>query len=75
MTYPTQAEVEAKIAEHHALLLEWAEGRRSWVNLGPFAPYTPDVIARIDAAEVEKHAAAIRGLTALLNQMLSEVRA
>jgi hypothetical protein len=36
------------------LALDWAEGRRSWANLGPHAPYTPDVIAVMDAQEVVK---------------------
>ncbi|QXC59346.1 hypothetical protein KSP35_13130 [Aquihabitans sp. G128] len=36
------------------LMGEWVAGRRSWINLGPDAPYTPDVIAAMDAAEVEK---------------------
>lgn len=75
MIYPTQVEVEQSIDRHYRLMLDWAEGRRSWINLGPHEPHTPDVIARMDAAEVEKHAAAIRGLTALLHQQLSEVPA
>lgn len=40
-----------------ALALDWAEGRRSWCNLGPYEPYTPDVIAVMDAQEVVKWSA------------------
>ncbi len=40
--------------EAEKLMMDWAEGRRSWTNLGPHEPYTPDVIARMDTAEVEK---------------------
>ena len=32
----------------------WAEGRRSYCNLGPHPPYTPEVIAVMDAQEVVK---------------------
>ena len=37
---------------------DWVAGRRSYVNLGPNEPYTPDVIAAMDAQEVVKLAAA-----------------
>ena len=40
--------------EAHEVMMDWAQGKRSWTNLGPNVPYTPDVIARMDAAEVEK---------------------
>lgn len=56
---------EAKIAEYATVMMDWTEGRRSYTNFGPNAPYTPDVIARMDAAEVQKHAAAIEGLLAI----------
>lgn len=62
----TRQEIEEMIGEHMAAVADWAEGRRSWTNLGPHEPYTPDVIARMDAAEVDKHASAIRALAALL---------
>lgn len=39
------------------LMFDWAEGRRSWVNLGPNPPYPPEVIAVMDAQEVVKFAA------------------
>src|SRR3954451_1519226 len=30
--------------KHLAEMADWVEGRRSWTNLGPHEPYTPDVI-------------------------------
>lgn len=36
----------------------WLQGRKSMTNLGPHPPYTPDVIAVIDAQEVVKWATA-----------------
>lgn len=48
-----------------ATAIDWAEGRRSWVNLGsPHAggPYTPDVIAVMDAQEVVKWSALAQAL-------------
>ena len=38
---------------------DWVAGRRSYINLGPHAPYTPDVIAAMDAQEVVKLVAAL----------------
>ncbi len=55
-----QQEIETLVTEAR----DWLEGRRSWCNLGPYEPYTPDVIARMDAAEIEKRAAMIRALLA-----------
>ena len=43
----------------------WVNGRRSWQNLGPYPPYTPDVIAAMDAQEVVKLAAYARLLADL----------
>ena len=40
--------------EAYELMMDWAEGKRSWMNLGPHEPHAPDVIARMDAAEVDK---------------------
>lgn len=62
----TIVELEQKLEEHTSELLDWAEGRRTWTNLGPGEPYTPDVIVRMDASEVEKHAHAITGIAAAL---------
>ena len=45
-----------------ALMLDWAEGKRSWTNLGPHEPYTPDVIAVMDAQEVVKWGAVAAAL-------------
>ena len=46
-----------------ALAGDWVAGRRSWTNLqGMTDDYTPDVIARMDAAEVDKLAALHRML-------------
>jgi hypothetical protein len=47
------------------LALDWAEGRRSWTNLGPHEPYTPDVIATMDAQEVVKWTAVAVALAQL----------
>lgn len=49
--------------------LDWAEGRRSYTNMGPFEPYTPDVIAVMDAQEVVKWTAIA---SALAGSALSE---
>ena len=49
------------MSRHDELMAEiedWVEGRRSYINLGPHAPYAPDVIAAMDAQEVVKLAAA-----------------
>lgn len=48
-----------------AEMLDWLEGRRSWMNLGPHDPYTPDVVSVMDAQEVVKRSAAIVALVAL----------
>lgn len=48
-----------------ARALDWAEGRRSWCNLGPHEPYTPDVIAVMDAQEVVKWSALAAALPAV----------
>lgn len=45
-------------AECIDLIEKWVGGQRSWMNLGPEPPYTPDVIAVMDAQEVVKLAAA-----------------
>jgi hypothetical protein len=47
-----------------AQMMDWVEGRRSWTNLGPYPPYTPDVIAVLDAQEVVKLSAAIQAFIA-----------
>jgi hypothetical protein len=62
----TRAEVESKLSAHLAMMQDWAEGRRSWTNLGPHEPYTPDVIAIMDTQEVAKHSAAVQAYAALL---------
>ena len=41
------------------------------MNLGPHEPYTPDVIARMDAAEVSKWGAAVATYTHLLREARS----
>ena len=46
-------------------LEDWKSGRRSWTNLGPNPPYTPDVIAVMDAQEVVKLSAYIAALRSL----------
>lgn len=51
---------EAALAE----LEDWKVGRRSWTNLGPNPPYTPDVIATMDAQEVVKLSAYVQALAA-----------
>ena len=43
---------------HLAEMEAWLGGARSWMNFGPNEPYTPDVIAVMDAQEVVKYAAA-----------------
>lgn len=53
---------EIEITDLLAECRDWLEGRRSWCNLGPHEPYTPDVITRMDAAEIDKRAAMIRAL-------------
>ena len=40
-------------------------GRVSFVNLGPHEPYTPDVVAAMDAQEAVKLAAAISAYTVI----------
>ena len=60
------AYLRERLTYHLELMEAWADGQRSWTNYGPDAPYTPDVIARMDAAEVEKHASAVRGYVAAL---------
>jgi hypothetical protein len=37
-----------------ALAVDWAGGNRSWTNFGPHEPYTPAVVAVMDAQEVVK---------------------
>lgn len=44
---------------------EWVAGRRSYTNLGPNPPYTPDVIAAMDAQEVVKLSAYAQLLASL----------
>jgi hypothetical protein len=46
---------------------EWASGVRSYANLGPNPPYTPDVIAIMDAQEVVKYTTLASGLSNLIN--------
>lgn len=52
-----------------AEMMDWHEGRRSWANLGPHAPYTPDVIAVMDAQEVVKRAAILAAPTVTTEQV------
>jgi hypothetical protein len=52
-----------------ARLEDWVEGRRSYCNYGPHAPYTPDVIAVMDAQEVVKLAAAISAFSAISGEV------
>jgi len=60
----------AALRDHHlSEMKDWIEGRRSWTNLGPHEPYTPDVIAAMDAQEVVKHAAAAQAYGALAAQI------
>ena len=50
------------MSRHDELMAEiddWVRGKRSYINLGPHAPYTPDVIAAMDAQEVVKLVAAL----------------
>lgn len=47
------------------LAIAWADGSRSWMNLGPHEPYTPDVIAVMDAQEVVKWSALAANLAAV----------
>lgn len=44
---------------------DWKAGRRSYMNLGPYPPYTPDVIAAMDAQEVVKLGAYVQALAAV----------
>ena len=62
----TRADCEAKLSAHLAMMQDWAEGRRSWTNLGPNDPYTPDVVAIMDTQEVAKHAAVVMAYSSLL---------
>lgn len=61
-----RSEIETFIDIHTMEMESWASGQRSWTNLGPHEPYTPDVIATMDAQEVVKHAAAIHAYASLL---------
>ena len=56
--------VDRPTTAHQAreLMLDWAEGKRSWANFGPDEPYTPDVIAAMDTQEVEKWAAVYQSM-------------
>ena len=45
---------ERLLEEAESELEDWRRGTRSWWNLGPYPPYTPDVIAAMDAQEVVK---------------------
>jgi hypothetical protein len=56
------AHLDAILSAAMAELEDWRSGRRSWVNLGPNAPYTPDVIATMDAQEVVKLSAYVQAL-------------
>lgn len=55
--------------EAMTLAIDWAEGRRSWTNLGsPYSTppgYTLDVIAVMDAQEVVKWAAIAQALAVI----------
>jgi hypothetical protein len=70
---PPAAVISADVARMVAEMSDWLEGRRSWMNLGPLAPYTPDVIAVMDAQEVTKRAAAIPAYLALRASIASTV--
>ncbi len=48
--------------EARKLMLDWAQGTRTWGNLGPHMPYTPDVIAVMDTQEVIKWAAVYQAM-------------
>jgi hypothetical protein len=66
------------LIQHHLREMnDWIDGKRSWCNLGWNEPYTPDVIAGMDAAEVQKHAAAVTAYASLvgLGMDLSEIGA
>lgn len=52
-------------AEALALALDWASGKRSWVNLGPHEPYTPDVIAVMDAQQAVAWATVAKAMHAM----------
>ena len=54
---PETAQTASTAEQALALALAWADGRRSWTNLGQYEPYTPAVIAVMDAAEVVKWSA------------------
>lgn len=72
MSDTTNAEYAALRDHHLSEMTDWIEGRRSWTNLGPHAPWTPDVIAAMDAQEVVKHAAAAAAFGALAAQVEAE---
>ena len=59
---PTTNDRPATAAKAKKLMLDWAEGKRSWMNLGPYKAYTADVIAAMDAQEVVKWGAVYRAL-------------
>lgn len=59
--------IEESLRHHLAELDAWTNGSRSWTNLGPDAPYTPDVIAVMDAQEVVKHSAAVQAYASLVD--------
>lgn len=61
---PTLQAGEVDVAAMLKELDEWATGYRSWTNLGPNPPYTPDVIAVMDAQEVVKRSAYIQAMPA-----------
>ncbi len=48
---------------------DWLEGRRSWTNLGPHSPYTPDVIATMDTQEVIKWASVYNFMERLIEDL------
>lgn len=61
---PAYASTARTADEALELARAWADGRRSWMNLGPHEPYTPDVIAAMDAQEVVKWGALAQALGA-----------
>lgn len=63
---PSRTEIQRRLSERVDDLEAWSSGARSWTNLGPYEPYTPDVIAVMDAQEVVKHSAAVQAYTVLL---------
>ena len=78
MTTPDPAAVARDALDRHmALMLDWAEGRRSHINtilgMSDDRPGEIAAIARADAAEVEKHASVVRALAAL-TEKLGETR-